>query len=57
MTLEEAIEKSIRSFLDGAENEKLSQVKPSKYSKKYFDEAEERVLGPTKTAQTDKKAK
>lgn len=53
MTLEEAIEKSIRSYLAGEENDNLSKTKPSRYSKKYFDEAEEKVLGPSKTKKKD----
>lgn len=54
MTLEDAIEKAIKSYLDGEENENMNKVKPSRYSKKYFDEAEERVLGPKNTDKKDK---
>lgn len=55
MTLEETIDKAILAFLSGEVPEKLSAIKPSKYSKKYFDDTEENMF-PSESA-TDKKKK
>lgn len=45
MTLEEAIDKAILAYMDGEELTAYNEADaPFKYNKKYFDDADERIL-------------
>lgn len=47
MKLEDAIDRSILAYLDGEEYKEYSKAdKPFKYTKKFFDDMDERVLPP-----------
>lgn len=45
MTLEDAIDRSILAYLDGEDFKEYNKAdKPFKYTKKFFDDMDERVL-------------
>lgn len=54
MTLEEVLNKAILAYMDGEElGETNKQGSEFKYTKKYFDEADKRILPPDQMTDED----